>query len=120
MIAIVDDDPSMRDMLVSLVRSVGYGARDFASGEAFLASGDMSQLACVVTDIHMPGISGFDIKQELDKRASRLPVIMITARTDSELADRASSVGAFGFLRKPLDFDMLIELIQKASDHQRD
>jgi FixJ family two-component response regulator len=115
LISIVDDDPSMREMLVSLIRSLGYRARAFASGEEFLASDDLEAFTCVVTDIHMPGMNGFELKQSLDdKRDSPLPVIMITALTEPDIEERAISSGALGFLRKPLDVEVLASFIKQA------
>jgi FixJ family two-component response regulator len=115
LISIVDDDPSMREMLVSLIRSLGYRACAFASGEEFLASDDLEAFSCAVTDIHMPGMNGFELKQRLDdKRDSPLPVIMITARTEPDIDERAISSGAIGLLRKPFDVEALARFIEKA------
>ena len=114
MIAIVDDDPSVRDMLVSLMRSIGYEARAFGSGEELLASEALNQFTCIITDIQMPGMNGFELKQELDRRTGSMPVIMITARVEPGIEERASSCGAIGFFRKPFDVDRLINLVEKA------
>jgi FixJ family two-component response regulator len=115
MISIIDDDPSMRQMLVSLIRSLGYDARAFASGEGFLASDDFEVFTCVITDIHMPGMDGFELKQRLDDKCDGpLPVIMITARTEPDIEERAISSGAIGFLRKPFDGQVLATFIEKA------
>jgi len=115
MISIVDDDPSMREMLGSLLRSLGYNARAFASGEEFLASDDFERFACVVSDIHMPGMDGFELKRRLDEKSvDSLPVILITARTECDIERRALSCGAVGFLRKPFDGDALAGLIKQA------
>lgn len=114
MISIVDDDDAVRDMLVSLTRSLGYDAVGFASAEDFLASADTSNFSCVVTDVHMPGLSGFELQERLQQRNEPVPVIMITARTEPDLETKASSCGAIGLLRKPLDIEMLVLLIEKA------
>ncbi len=114
MISIVDDDTSMRDMLVSLVRSLGYQARGFASAEEFLASDDIERFTCTITDIHMPRMSGFELKARLDARDGSPPVIMITARTDPGLEERAISCGAIGFFRKPFQVELLVSCIEKA------
>ena len=92
MISIVDDDNSMRDMLVSLLRSFGYDARAFASAEEFLAADDLEKFTCTITDIHMPGMSGFELKERLDELNGSMPVIMITARTEAHVEDRALQV----------------------------
>jgi len=114
MISIIDDDAAVRDMLVSLVRSLGYEARAFASAEDFLASDDLGRFTCTIADIHMPGMSGFELKERLDERDGSLPVIMITARTEPDLEEKAISSGAIGFLRKPFEVEMLIRYIEKA------
>jgi FixJ family two-component response regulator len=114
MISIVDDDDAVREMLVSLTRSLGYDAAGFASAEAFLASADLEKFACVITDIHMPGMSGFELQEQLRQSNEPIPVIMITARTEPDLERRAISGGAIGLLRKPLDIEMLVVFIENA------
>ena len=114
LISIVDDDSSMREALVGLVRSLGHDARGFASAEDFLACDDIKQFSCAITDIQMPGMSGFDLKQRLDERHGSLPVIMITARSDPGLREKATSLGAACFLRKPFETEMLIDCLERA------
>jgi FixJ family two-component response regulator len=114
LISIVDDDTSMREALVGLVRSFGFDGRGFASAEDFLASGDLGLFACAITDIQMPGMSGFDLKRELNIRHRALPVIMITARTEPGLEERALSSGATCFLRKPFEAETLLNYLENA------
>jgi FixJ family two-component response regulator len=114
MISIIDDDLFVREMLVSLIRSLGHDARSFTSAEEFLASNDFGRFSCAITDIHMPGMSGLELKEQLDARSSSLPVIMITARTEPDLEERAISCGAVGFLRKPIEVEMLVSCLEKA------
>jgi FixJ family two-component response regulator len=114
MISIIDDDDAMRDMLVSLVRSLRYEARAFASPEEFLASAGFEAFTCVITDIHMPGMNGFEFKERLDTRKASLPVIMITALAEPDLEKKAISSGAIGLLRKPFDVETLHGYIEKA------
>ena len=114
LISIIDDDSSQRDALAGFVRSLGYDVRAFASAEEFLASGELDQLACAITDIHMPGMNGFELKQELSLRFSSVPVIMITARSEPDLEEKAMSHGATCFLRKPIEADTLVDCIEKA------
>jgi FixJ family two-component response regulator len=113
LISIVDDDASMRDALVGLVRSLGYDARGFASAEDFLACDDLGRFSCTITDIQMPGMNGFDLKRRLDERHG-MPVIMITARSDPGLKEKATLVGAVCFLRKPFETDVLVDCLQRA------
>jgi len=114
LISIVDDDASMREALVGLVRSLGFDGRGFASAEDFLASGDLELFACAITDIQMPGMSGFDLKRELNIRHGALPVIMITARAEPGLEERALSSGATCFLRKPFEAETLLNCLENA------
>ena len=113
LISVVDDDDSMRDALVGLFRSLGYDARGFASAEDFLACGDLERFSCAITDIQMPGMNGFELKQRLDERHT-LPVIMITARSEPDLREKAMSSGAACFLRKPFDTETLVDCLEKA------
>ena len=104
----------MRNAVVALVRSAGYDARGFASGEEFLASGEVQSFACVITDIQMPGMSGIELKQHLTASHNGVPVIMITARHDPDLEGKALASGAACFLRKPFEADRLIGCIESA------
>jgi FixJ family two-component response regulator len=115
MISVVDDDAAVRDMLVSL--SLGYDAHAFASAEEFLASDDFGRFACMITDIHMPGMNGFELKERLDERSDSFPVIMITARTEPDLEEKANSCDALCFLRKPFEVEALVGCIEKALRH---
>ena len=113
LISIVDDDASMREALVGLVRSLGYEVRDFASAEDFLASNDLGKFACAITDIQMPGMNGFELKRELTTRHGTLPVIMITARTEAGIEEKAMASGASCFLRKPFDAETLVNCLRR-------
>ena len=114
LIAVIDDDESMRSAVVALARSSGYDARGFASAEAFLACGAVQSFACIVTDIQMPGMSGIELRQQLAASQCSVPVIMITARHDPGLEERAMASGAVCFLRKPFAADILIRCIERA------
>ncbi|OKO76034.1 response regulator [Bradyrhizobium sp. AS23.2] len=114
LISIVDDDPSMRDALAALVRSLGHDVRAFASAEEFLASSELDRFTCAITDIQMPGMNGFELKNQLSQRDSQMMVIMITARTESDLEERAIASGATCFLRKPFEAETLVSCLDKA------
>ncbi len=114
LIAIIDDDPSLRAALVGLVRSLGYRASCFASAEAFLESDSAAESDCVVTDIQLPGLSGIDLERLLVESGRRTPVIMITARMEQGLHDRAAASGAICVLRKPFAADDLIACFERA------
>jgi FixJ family two-component response regulator len=113
-ISIIDDDESMRTAVVALVRSAGYEAHGFGSAEAFLGSGMVQSFACIITDIQMPGMSGIELKEHLTASQISVPVIMITARHDADLEERAIASGAVCFLRKPFDADALIGCLERA------
>jgi FixJ family two-component response regulator len=113
MISIVDDDASMRDALVDMLRSLGYDARGFSSAEDMLASSELDRFACMVTDIQMPGLSGFDLKCKLYERRAPLPVIMVTARTEPDLEEKAMSSGAACFLRKPFETQTFVACVER-------
>ena len=113
LISIVDDDASMREALVGLVRSLGYDVRDFASAEDFLASKDLGSFSCAITDIQMPGMNGFELKRELSTCHGSLPVIMITALTEPGIEEKAMCSGATCFLRKPFEAQLLVSCLQR-------
>lgn len=114
LISIIDDDASLRGALVRLVRSLGYGARGFASAEDFLRNGTGHGFACVITDIQMPGMSGIELKRHLAAEGCPLPVIMITARAEREIEEQARASGAVCFLRKPFEADVIVRCLEKA------
>jgi len=113
-IAVIDDDESFRIALVESLFSLGYGAREFSSAEEFIAGDGEGSCDCVVTDIHMPGMSGLDLKRLLAARGSKVPVIMITARVEPDLEAKAVSSGAVCLLRKPFETDALIDCLERA------
>ena len=114
LIAIVDDDELFRVALVDLLSSLGYGARGFASAEEFIAGDGTEPYDCIITDVHMPGMSGFDLKRRLLAHDSNLPVIMITADAEPGLEARAAAIGAVCLLRKPFEADALIDCLERA------
>ncbi len=113
-VSIIDDDESLRGALVSLVRSFGYGASGFDSAEQFLAAGGAAGFDCIVTDIHMPGLSGIELKQRLAAAQDTTPVIMITARSEPALRERVRDSGAMCLLTKPFEASELIACIEQA------
>ena len=114
LIAVIDDDEAFRTALVESLSSLGYGVRGFASAEDFFAVSGEGSCDCIITDIHMPGMSGLDLKRLLMARDWRVPVIMITARGEPGLEARAAATGAVGLLRKPFEADALIGCLDRA------
>ena len=114
LISIIDDDNSLLDAIVRLVRSAGYDAQGFASAEAFLGCGTaMLNFACIITDIQLPGMSGIELKHHLAARQISTPVIVITARNEPGLEDKALASGAVCFFRKPFDTGALIDCLAR-------
>jgi FixJ family two-component response regulator len=113
-IAIVDDDASVRRALQRLVESEGYTVQPFASAREFLEWLPRGQAACLVLDVHMDGMSGFDLQQRL-----AVPVIFITAHDDSLTVERIKRSRAAGHLRKPIDAQAVLNAIRSAVDGQK-
>ena len=109
LIAVIDDDESFRRALVDSLGSLGFRARGFASGEGFIDREAEASYDCVITDIHMPGMSGFQLAQLLAARRPKIPLVMITARSDLAIDAHAAASGAAGLLRKPFRTDEVIE-----------
>jgi FixJ family two-component response regulator len=113
-ITIVDDDESMREALKSLMRSVGFRAETFASGEEFLNSNRLRETACLILDLQMPGISGLELQNRLAALQNRVPVVFITAHGNEEDRKRALQAGAVDFLRKPFSEEALLDAVHVA------
>ncbi len=113
-IAIVDDDAGVRNSLSSLVRSLGHEVRAYGSAEDLLSDLDSSDADCVVTDIHMPLMSGEQLLAALAALGSRLPVIVVTAFPSEALRQRVIAGGAFAYLVKPVEGATLAHWIMAA------
>jgi FixJ family two-component response regulator len=113
-ISIIDDDESVREATKSLVRSLGYKAAVFASAEEYLQSNWLDDSSCLITDLHMPGMSGADLQDRLIADGRQIPMIFVTAYYEEKVRDRVLDAGAYGFLRKPFNDESLIECLDKA------
>jgi FixJ family two-component response regulator len=118
-VAIIDDDETLCSSLVDLMRSIGYRAEPYASAETFLTSPRLFHLDCIVADVHMPGMGGLRLTRELRERGILTPVILITALSDKNLDDEASTVGAAGLLRKPFETDALLDCVERSLSNER-
>src|SRR5260370_585529 len=116
-VAIVDDDDSIRSALQGLLKAVGLPAQAFASAEEFLKSGQQHQIACLIADIRMPGMSGLELQAKLNADRCRIPIIFITAHGDDQLRMQALRAGAVEFLAKPFDDEVLLERVRAALQH---
>lgn len=119
-VLIVDDDPSVRDSLSLLLSLRGYRTAVFACAEDFLQAVDADGAGCVIADIKMPGMSGLDLQQELNRRGIRLPVVVITGHGDISQARTAFKADAVDFLEKPFDDEQLVAAIETCLARERD
>ena len=115
MVYLVDDDESVRRALQRLLRSAGFEVKAFSSAEAFLQSENLDVRECIVLDIRMPGLTGFDVQEKLASKGIRIPVITVSAFDDAETRERARKLGAVAFFRKPVDGQALIDAIHWAT-----
>ena len=115
LIALVDDDDAVRDSLALLLRLHGFATREFASGEAFLEWAGTEPTDCVLLDLRMPGASGLDVQAELARREVGWPIVMLTAHGDVATTRAALKAGAFDFIEKPFDDEVLLKAIHAAS-----
>jgi FixJ family two-component response regulator len=120
LIAVVDDEAPMRTMLGRLLRLADYQVTAFATGEDFLASLTDRLPDCAILDVHMPGLSGFEVQAQLRAVNIFVPIILITASDDVALDRTASDSGAVCMLRKPFPNDHLLEAIRVALGSSRD
>jgi FixJ family two-component response regulator len=114
LVAIVDDDDSVRSALQGLLKAVGLPAQAFASAEEFLNSGQQHQTGCLIADIRMPGMSGLELQAKLNSERCRIPTIFITAHGDAQMRMQALRAGAVEFLGKPFDDEALLESVRAA------
>ncbi|HSY36570.1 MAG TPA: response regulator [Acidobacteriaceae bacterium] len=113
-VAVVDDDDSVRTAIQGLLKSVGLLARAYASAEEFLHSGQQHQSACLIADIRMPGMSGLELQARLNAESCQIPTIFITAHGDQEMRLQAMRAGAVEFLSKPFDDELLVDSVRAA------
>jgi FixJ family two-component response regulator len=113
-ISIVDDDRIARDAIRELVQSLGYRTAVFPSAEQFLESGSVEETACVITDLQMPGMSGFDLQVRLRDSGFDTPVIFVSGFPEERHRTRALDAGAVGFLSKPFEERSLVECLNAA------
>jgi two-component system response regulator FixJ len=118
-IYVVDDDDAVRDSLKILLESYQLMVRDFGSVPEFLNGLQPVDNSCLVLDLHLPAMGGFDVMNTLARRRVPLPVIVITGRSDSQTKARALAAGAVAFLEKPVDDQILMNAINDALRRNR-
>lgn len=114
LVAIIDDDESVRATTDSLVRSFGYIVHTFASAEEFLRSDRLNDFVCIVADVQMPGMSGVQLQDYLRAREYGVPFMFFTAFPDEKTRAQALAAGAICYLAKPFDGNILIQCLQAA------
>ncbi len=120
LVYVVDDDEAVRDAVGLLLEASGLACRVFGSASEFLEALDPGQHACLVADIRMPGLSGLELQEHLNRQGISIPVIFITGHGDVPMAVNAMKAGAFDFIQKPFREQNLISRIHKALEKDRD
>lgn len=113
---IIDDDPSMREALVDLFRSVKFDAEAFESSGAFLEGADLNRPGCIVLDVRLPGLSGLDFQAELERTGSHMPIVFMTGFGDIPMSVRAMKAGAVDFLTKPFKDQDILDAVANAME----
>ena len=113
-IYVVEDEKTNRELMVDLFSSVDLNVKTYASGDEFLAAWPVSPPGCILLDVRMPGISGLDLQAKLADDQNSLPIIIVTAHGDTQMAVRAMKSGAFDFVEKPINNQLLLETVYKA------
>jgi FixJ family two-component response regulator len=114
LIACVDDDVTVRQALEGLLKAFGFAPKVFSSAEEFLQSDRLNETSCLITDLHLRGISGLELQSRLAALDSRIPLIVITAFPDDRVRERALNGGAICFLDKPFSTEHLLTCIRSA------
>ena len=113
-VAVVDDDPRIREALESLFESAGFAARVFSLGEDFLCGGHLAETSCLITDVRMTSMDGLDLQRRVRLARPQLPIIFITAHHEDEVERSAFAEGAAFFIRKPFDAEELLRATRLA------
>jgi two-component system, LuxR family, response regulator FixJ len=116
---VVEDDDALRSLVRALVHSIGVASRPFPSADKFLEHYDPRQPGCLVLDVFMPGMSGLELQDELNRRGAVIPVIFVTGHADVASAVAAVRHGAFNYLQKPFSNSELIANVRQALDLDR-
>lgn len=110
-VCVVDDDEAVRMSLKSFLRSAGTPVRTFPSAEEFLNEMTQGSVECLITDLHMPGMDGVALQQELNRQGRTYPVIVMTAYPTAAAKEASSQLGAAAFMAKPVDPEVLLECL---------
>ena len=113
-VVIVDDDEAVRESLQALLVTAGHKVTTYPSGETFLSAPDHGRCGCVLLDIRMPGLSGFDVQRRLAEEGNRTPVVVVTGNADVQLAVQALKEGAMDLIEKPYTDGLILEKVSNA------
>jgi FixJ family two-component response regulator len=113
-VVVVDDDPRVQESLESLLTSAGFEVRAYGSGAEALQSVALDTAGCLITDIRMPGMDGWELQRRMQSAYPLLPLIFVTAHQDEDAFRRALSGGAYAFLYKPFDGEELLRTVEAA------
>jgi FixJ family two-component response regulator len=110
-VAIIDDDGDVRDVLDALLESVGHTVRTYTSGQQLLDDPDLSDVACMIVDQKMPAMTGLDLLRELEARGQTIPSVLITGLPETATMNEARALGAIDVLPKPIETEKLLRLV---------
>ncbi len=116
---VVDDDDSIRKSLVRLIRSAGFQAETFSSADEFISQEAYEGPCCLILDVRIPGMSGLDLQQKLNRMEVSLPIIFITGHGDVPMSVKAMKAGAIDFLPKPFNDQELLDIISRAFEKSK-
>ena len=119
LVCVIEDDPSVRDALDGLLRSVGHAVAIFGSAAAFLQDGLRHRVGCLIVDIRLPGMSGLDFQSQLSRQGHDIPIIFMTGHGDVEMSVRAMKRGAVDFLEKPFRDQDMLDAVTAAMERDR-
>jgi FixJ family two-component response regulator len=119
LIAVVDDEESVRRALSRLLRSAGFDSEAFPSGDEFIETVSAQQPDCIVLDLQMPNVDGFRVQSWMAGAGVRIPVIVITGHNSDDTRERAMKAGAVAYLRKPVDAEALLAAIASAMGNNK-
>jgi two-component system response regulator FixJ len=111
LVAVVDDDESVRNAVHGVLRSVGLKTQTFSSAEEFLESGQQTETGCLITDVQMQGMTGLELQARLAEENRRIPIIFITAYGTARMRAQAMEAGAVDFLGKPFNDEVLLQTV---------
>ncbi|MBU2954329.1 response regulator transcription factor [Marinobacter sp. F3R08] len=118
-VCIVDDDAGMLESTQWLLESVGLNVEAYSDGRTFLDAVGNKKAGCVVLDVRMPGLGGLNVQEELQKRGLDLPIIFVSGHADVPIVVRAFKFGAFDFIEKPFNEQLLLDSVQQALQEHR-